>query len=443
MKSARLFLLLLLGLSAGCGGKETPRPVSIVVSGDTEGWIVPCGCASNQSGGLPRRASFIRQRQERETVIPVDAGGAGGGTTLYDKVKFEAILQGESAMKIAAHNIGRSESGWGEDELRRLHKKWKTPWISANTTDAAENPLAPPARMVEAGKRKILFVGVLSQEYKSDSVRIAPPRQAILKTLKDHAGRYDHVVVLAYVPEEELRELARTLPEVDAVVGGPTGQPVPPEYPQGHVLAISATKQGKYLAKVTLPLTDERSNRMRGEIVELDERFKDDPAQTGNVRKFYDELARLDLSAADTPFAEFLPPSRDSVAGVSSCQNCHEEEYEIWKTSRHARAWRSLVDKGAQYDPDCQRCHVTGYGQGGGFESAGRSRDRVDVSCESCHGPASEHCRKTSVRTVPAERRKRHCRTCHDKENSPLFDDDVYWAKIRHGIDSGDDEKSD
>src|SRR3990172_11014673 len=46
------------------GRRDIPENPSLVlvVSGDTAGWIVPCGCASNQSGGLPRRGSFVADR---------------------------------------------------------------------------------------------------------------------------------------------------------------------------------------------------------------------------------------------------------------------------------------------------------------------------------------------------------------------------------------------
>src|SRR5438270_12409867 len=57
-----------------------PDRVMIVVSGDTSGWIVPCGCTSNQSGGLSRRGSFVKELRRRADVVVLDAGGAPGGT---------------------------------------------------------------------------------------------------------------------------------------------------------------------------------------------------------------------------------------------------------------------------------------------------------------------------------------------------------------------------
>src|SRR5438093_12953258 len=66
------------------------RPVTLVVSGDSAGWIVPCGCTSNQSGGLLRRGTFINNLRAHGDVILADAGGAPGGTSAYQRVKFEA-----------------------------------------------------------------------------------------------------------------------------------------------------------------------------------------------------------------------------------------------------------------------------------------------------------------------------------------------------------------
>lgn len=430
-------------LVTACGNPGDDAPPTILVSGDTTGRIVPCGCTTNQSGGLLRRGTFVEQCRRNGPVVPVDVGGAPGGRTVYDRLKFDAILQGENLMDLAAHNIGRAEAELGPGELRRLHEVRHVPWISANTTDDDGRPLAEPARLVVAGGKRLLFIGILSQKYQTETVRVSPPRQAVLYTLKDHAGQYDHAVVLAYVPEEELRELVESLPEVDAVVGGPTGQPLPPTWPQGSVLATSATSQGKFLAVLTPPAPSETPARFHGKIVELDESFDDDPRQTANLHEFYDTLRRRDLSPDETPFVEpqDLVPTLDSgnsVAGTESCRNCHENEARTWADSRHARSWESLLHREARYDPDCQRCHVTGYGRPGGFESIARSNDRFHVGCESCHGPSSGHVQKTTVPTSTAARAAEQCRRCHDEENSPRFDFDVYWPKIRHGnLDDG------
>ena len=57
---AMQWYVILLSACTGCGKSE--QQLEIIVSGDTAGWITPCGCASNQSGGLSRRNTHCRTR---------------------------------------------------------------------------------------------------------------------------------------------------------------------------------------------------------------------------------------------------------------------------------------------------------------------------------------------------------------------------------------------
>jgi hypothetical protein len=431
-----LAILLLLTIPA-CRRNANEAPPAIVISGDATGWIVPCGCTSNQSGGLPRRGTFVEQCRQKGPVIAADAGGAPSGASTYDKLKFEAMLRGESLVGVAVHNIGRAEAELGPEYLRRVQQELKVPFVSANTADAAGKPLAEPMRIVAAGGLRVMFVGVLDPKFETDKICIAPPRQAVSKVLQQAAGKFDRAVVLAYMPEEKLRQLADELPEVDAVVGGPTGQPIQPVSPRGFVLLTSATRQGKFVAKLTCP-AGENGAPLRGEIVELDGRFADDSRQVENVRQFYEELKHRDLPPQETSFVSDLPMptggmAASAIAGSEACKSCHEEDFRAWKKSKHAEAWKSLVRKDAQYNPDCQRCHVTGYGEWGGFATVRGTPNRIEVGCESCHGMSQAHCKNTSIRTQFAEQSRDRCRHCHDRENSPRFDYETYWAKIQHG----------
>jgi hypothetical protein len=245
------------------------------------------------------------------------------------------------------------------------------------------------------------------------------------------AGPFDAVVVLAYAPEAELRELAAALPEVDAIVGGPTGQPIRPEQ-IGPVLLTSATNFGKFLARLESPTGSNR--RWSGQIVQLDEQWPDDPKQLEILAEMRKGLADEDWPADRTGFVkQSALPDGERVAGSVECKKCHEEESKIWTGSRHANAWHSLVEKGAHVDPDCQRCHATGYGMPAGFVSAKRSEARTNVGCESCHGPSARHAADEKLRTSRSGRPRESCVACHDRENSPDFLFEPYWKKIQHG----------
>jgi hypothetical protein len=83
------------------------RPAYLVVTADTAGWIVPCGCTANQSGGLLRRGTYLAGLRRSADVLYADAGGAPAGTSAYQLAKFQFVLDGEAALGIAVHNLGQ------------------------------------------------------------------------------------------------------------------------------------------------------------------------------------------------------------------------------------------------------------------------------------------------------------------------------------------------
>ena len=429
-----LLAVLACAATAGCRPNDDRKALIVVASGDTAGWIVPCGCTSNQSGGLPRRATYIEGLRQQSEVVPIDVGGAAHGTSSYDLAKFEAILRGEAMMNIAAHNIGAAEARLGPVELSRLAAKLGVPMLSANASDRSGQLVAEPVRLVSAAGRRLALVGVLSERYATAELRVSPPRQAAIEALRSVAGKFDAAIVLAYLPEDELRPFADALPEADVVVGGPTDQPISPKQ-TGPTLLASATSKGKFLARLDAPAL-RSADRWKGAIVELNEQFSDDARQMTGVDAFHAELARRDFTAAETGFAEPLPadlPKGFAVAGDKACRKCHEDACRQLRKSKHATAWKTLEAKGAHFDPDCQRCHTTGYGLPGGFASVRQSAATVNVGCESCHGPSQAHVADSKVHTSYFAQAKDHCTGCHDRENSPKFDYDKYWEKIRHG----------
>jgi hypothetical protein len=422
---------------AGCRPSGAEWPLIVVVSGDTNGWIVPCGCTSNQSGGLPRRATLIKGLRRRAEVVAIDVGGAVHGTSPYDLAKFKAILSGEMEMKIAANNIGAAEARFGPGELRRLAKQMNVPLLSANVRDAAGTLVAEPVRLISAAGRRLALVGVLAERYATAEVQVTPPREAVVEALAGVAGKYDTAIVLAYLPEDELRQLAEALPEADVIVGGPTGQPIAPRQ-IGPTLLTSATNKGKFVARLDAPPL-RSAEGWKGSIVELSDRYADDPAQQDGVARFRFELHRSDFAPGQTSFADPLPanlPKGYAVAGTAACKKCHEDDCRQWRESKHATAWKALKTTGSYVDPECQRCHTTGYGLPDGFASIrddASPHDRVNVGCEDCHGPSRAHVADSALHTPRFARAKDCCTACHDRENSPKFDYDKYWEKVHHG----------
>ena len=416
----------------GQAAPETPvRPLAIVVAGDTAGWIVPCGCTANQSGGLLRRGTHVKGLRGRAEVVVADAGGAPGGTSAYHRVKFEAILKGELNMDLVAHNVGGPEAALGADYLRRMGAELRVPFVSANLRDAKGLLVAEPLRIVQRDGRRVAFTGVLSRRFGVEGMLIDEPRPALLGVIGAARGRYDFLVVLAYLPEDELAELAASLPEADAVVGGPTGQSIAPRA-VGPTLLAAATNKGKFL--IELEGAGVGKPAWTGRVVEMSPELPDDADQRDNLNGYLAELARRDFAAAESGLAPALPtglPPDYRLAGNAACASCHKDDCKTWEKSGHAQAWETLTARGFAVDAYCQQCHTTGFGLPGGFVSALRSPSLRSVGCENCHGPSLAHVREPRTRTPFAARDQ--CSRCHDRENSPHFETATYWQRIRHG----------
>ena len=53
--------------------------------------------------------------------------------------------------------------------------------------------------------------------------------------------------------------------------------------------------------------------------------------------------------------------------------------------SRHSHAYETLNRVNKAFDPECLSCHVTGWGENGGFISEVDTPKLKNVQCEVCH----------------------------------------------------------
>ena len=437
-----LIALIAIGLiSAGCEKKQDATgnaveskdktAISFLISADTAGWIEPCGCTTKQSGGLPRRGTMVKTMREQQPTVVLDCGGAAAGVSGYHQLKLESIMAGEAAMGLKAHNVGGSEAAFGAAVLRQIVDEQIVPVFSTNVCDQAGKPIGEKVRWISAGGNRIAVLGVMDPKFSSDQMQVLPAQQSILNAMEAFEEKPDAILVLAYLPRPALMELAKALPEVDVIVGGPTGQTISPTR-VGAVLVTSATNKGKFL--VQLDYDPDRDQRFEAKVVELDESWSNDPDQVANLKIYHERLAAKDFESPFTGVKKSvaqLMDSKDHFVGNAKCQTCHVADCQHYTTTKHSVAWETLVNKDSHVDPYCQQCHTTGYGSELGFVSIKKSPDLFDVGCESCHGPSSRHCEKTTIKTVYDARDQ--CLQCHDRENSPLFDYDLYWPKILHG----------
>jgi hypothetical protein len=116
---------------------------------------------------------------------------------------------------------------------------------------------------------------------------------------------------------------------------------------------------------------------------------------------FNDKMRKLEKERVVQTQKETAGETKQSVdhfVGTEVCQRCHMPEYAQWLKTDHAKAWQTLVDQKKESTPECVTCHVVGYKQSGGFQTADDAPKLGNVQCENCHGmgAARGHARRRS-----------------------------------------------
>jgi hypothetical protein len=151
------------------------------------------------------------------------------------------------------------------------------------------------------------------------------------------------------------------------------------------------------------------------------------------VTAFYAAAGAANVKAAEGKAPEPAAKGKPSYVGSESCGDCHDAASKYWTKTVHAQAWKTLVDRGQQFDYDCIGCHVTGWQQPGGSNLAHNDTLR-DVQCETCHGPASVHVAKGGQEkplAIVLDPPENLCASqCHTHEHSDTFQHDAYLRDI-------------
>ncbi len=148
--------------------------------------------------------------------------------------------------------------------------------------------------------------------------------------------------------------------------------------------------------------------------------------------------ANLAATAGPPPAPPVGQPRYLGNAGCLGSCHYHSDSFEFWQKTRHAGAWKTLVDGGKDLSYDCVGCHTTSFDAPGGSNlwtltqwqrataaktpPAAAGPDLRNVQCEVCHGPGSLHARSPIKVAVPTPHpTEERCLGCHTKDHSDTF----------------------
>ena len=467
------------------GARSYPDHVTLVYTADVFGTLEPCGCSRDQRGGLARMATALaRIRAEGQPVFFVTGGDVlfeappAGDLADQQQLAARTTARALAAMGLDAFAPGERDlvlGAWfprelglpaGERFTLRAGGRGR-PLVALGPRGAV--PAAPiRVGLVHAGGTRAAAARAEEARREGLALLLASHRDEVLE---DDVNR---VVLDAAVPVVQVQGRGQSLARVDLYLRGDLARgfaAVPAASLREEELELIQARMAAYGRRRAGALASgeaELARALDAKLTELAQRARtlraapvpkpprdrpslvvtfiplgEDVPQDRAVRALLDahhaEVARRNLArarAAPRPCpapregaAAYVGTDEAPSGGVSSCKGCHPESVAHWQTTRHARAWATLVRVGRQSDLACVGCHVTGWREPGGACDIGAVEGRRDVQCEACHGPASLHALDPPghITRAPGEAR---CLGCHTPEHSTGFELQSYLKGV-------------
>lgn len=423
------------------GGPRVAAPALILnFSGAVHGFLDVCGCAKYPLGGVARRAARMSASQRKwptAASIAVDAGNFSDLPGPAGEVKTRALIEAMNQLGYRAAGVGERDLALGTAALAELGATARFPFLSANLVRAEQgSPWLPTSHVVEAGGLRLGFVAAMrhdplaSWELPDGSLLVTvDPIPAVGRALSALQGKVDLVVLLASMPLEDARLVARRVAGIDLVIGGFGGRATLSPVAEGTARIVFLEDEGKFLGQGTVFPPKQPGARPTLELAryELGEAVGTDPRWEA-----YTVEAMARAQQAEDAARQPAPAAQGTqFTGVGGCAGCHLSIVEQWSKTRHAAAWKTLVRGEKKAQAACVPCHVTGYGEPGGFVDERSTPHLAAVGCEACHGPAAAHL--TDPERPYGQTGLGSCTGCHTAEMDPTFNYYQDLQRVKHG----------
>ena len=419
----------------------------IVLSGQTFGYLQPCGCSRPQLGGLERRANFIAALKAKGwPVVGVDLGDIlPMAAVVPDQLmlKYATTMAALREMGYVAVGVGKAEFTNGLYRVLGQYAlvKEQPPFVLAGNaggrsagkdTSRAEafpgpgkRPMVGLTEVVEVGGVPVGVAGVVGPSVQKtvdalprNLIGITPQADALAEAVKEFAAdpKKPRLLVLLYQGTlDEAKAVAKARPEFHLILCR-SDESDPPDAPDfvahadGHkTMIVRIGYKGRNVGAVGAFKQPGGGFELRYQLVPLGESFVT-AGDEDAARKANPVLPVLDSYATQVRAKNFMgkfpqgphpaqaQAAKDDLVYVGSekCAACHAGEHAKWKDTPHSRAMDDLEKKPKRpalrnFDGECVVCHTVGFGYKTGYRDDLTTPLLRHVGCESCHGPGSGH----------------------------------------------------
>ena len=397
---------------------------TIFLTGNELGTLKPCGCSGGQLGGFDRRPAILNTVPDDKRLI-INTGSFVKSDSEQDLIKYHIIVQALQLLDYDLVNLVEQDIEIGSNlgMLESIESAFNV--ISSHDTSEINIPAKFMKEFSLKGRTVLATIATFDPE--------STPVGQIGELFNQPASVPTlNILILSNSDPVTMRSIAKSAPFVDCIVcPSESDEPAVIDNPNQRPLAFTVGRFGRYVCglKVTAPARVDQPMRLVFKAFPIEENLPKDDF----LVKLYEDYQQI---VKDRNLLEkhprFALPDDLEYTGSKSCKSCHEPEYETWSGNAHAKAFSTLEKVNSQYDPECVVCHVIGMDYESGFISHQQTGHLINVGCENCHGPGSEHILSAGVTELTEP--KSTCLDCHTPEHSGDYagNEEAFLEKIKH-----------
>jgi len=416
--------------------KETPPfeqersvddSLTVFFTGNEFGALKPCGCSGGQLGGFDRRSAILNAVPKDKRFI-IDTGSFVESDTEQDMIKYHIIIQALQLLDYDLVNLNEQDIEIGRN--LGLLESIESAFNMISPYGSSEVNMPNKFTRQFSLKGRTVHFAVMTFDTKSTPIEQI---EELLDLPEDMPTL--SILIVNNSDPEIIRSIGKTAPFIDCIVcPGESDEPAVIGNPNRRPLAFTVGRFGRYVCglKVTAPSRVDQPLR----LVFKDFAVREDLPKDESLVRLYEDYQQI---VKDRNLLEkhprFTLPNDLKYVGSKSCKPCHNDEFnefKIWSESSHAKAFSTLEQVNSQYDPECVVCHVVGFDYESGFISQQETGHLMNVGCENCHGPGSEHILTAGATELTGP--KSSCIDCHTPEHSGEYagNEEFFMEKIKH-----------
>lgn len=410
-----IFMVFLLTIFLFVQSIREKNQVTLFITGDLQGYLIPCGCRTSPAGGLSRRLPIlekIKKENPESIVIPVELPNVytdrNPSKDLINKTVGEFLFKNKFLVSLGERDLLLGD---------KLRDYYKGDYYLTGVEGFKEEEVIELGgyKKIPFGEKSRLHLMFFSEmEGKPDF-----PINTFREKIKNKEN--DVYIIFGNISPQTIEKFLNEKVQILAFFAtwGNSVTSVPQKAKNSWVVFLG--DKGRRYAQCDISYFEGKwTVWTETQYLNRDFSFdENEEVKINTVLKQVESENEKILSSIENKFE-----GKSNYSGSSYCKSCHKMEYEKWEKTGHFSATKVLEIDHQEKNPECLVCHTTGFDKGGYPNS---KIDFTGVGCEECHGVGKDH----PPSKMKVERGIEMCFKCHTKRDSPYFNEG-YFQLIEH-----------